>query len=92
LTLKEVKYLAEVLSLLENISRNTEIIRIGSFDPLRVWFVQKTFSKRGRGKINPNLDSVDMKNSFNLIPLNTLPKFCHKLGKALNFCVCHKSR
>jgi len=50
LTLKEVKYLAEVLSLLENISRNTEIIRIGSFDPLRVWFVLKNFLKKGKGK------------------------------------------
>lgn len=49
LTVKEVEYLAKDSSLLKDIPREAEIVRTGSFDPLRVWFILKNlFRKKGR--------------------------------------------
>lgn len=49
LTVKEVKYLAEDHSLFEDIPPEAEIIRTGSFDPLRIWFILKNlFIRRAK--------------------------------------------
>ncbi|MCK4403485.1 MAG: glycosyltransferase [candidate division Zixibacteria bacterium] len=53
LTLKEVKYLAKDLALLNDIPEEAEIIRTGSFDPLRVWFILGNIFKKSEGKDKP---------------------------------------
>lgn len=54
LTVKGIEYLAQDFSLLRDLSPKTKIIRTGSFDPLRVWFVGKNIlrTKRGKGKLS----------------------------------------
>ncbi|MGB8658292.1 MAG: glycosyltransferase family 4 protein [Candidatus Zixiibacteriota bacterium] len=49
LTVKDVEYLIKDPSLLEDIPSGAEIVRTGSFDPLRLWFLlKKIFGKRNR--------------------------------------------
>jgi len=53
LTVKEVEYLAKDSSLLEDIPHKAKIIRTGSFDPLRIWFILKNIFKTKGGKSKP---------------------------------------
>ena len=50
LTVKDVEYLAKDPSLLEDLSPEVKVIRTGSFDPLRISFVFKSFFKKKRQK------------------------------------------
>ncbi|MCJ7577099.1 MAG: glycosyltransferase [candidate division Zixibacteria bacterium] len=50
LTVKDVEYLAKDPSLLEELSPEVEIVRTGSFDPLRISFVLKSFFKKRKPK------------------------------------------
>ncbi len=50
LTVKDVQYLAKDPSLLEEFPPEVEVIRTGSFDPLRISFVLKSFFKKGKQK------------------------------------------
>jgi glycosyltransferase involved in cell wall biosynthesis len=62
LTVKEVNYLAKDRSLLKELPKNTEIIRTGSFDPLRILFIWRKFI--GRKKQNsPRVQSGRNKSS-----------------------------
>ena len=53
LTVKEVEYLAKDPSLLKDALSQAEIIRTGSFDPLRVWFILKNIFKKRKDKDKP---------------------------------------
>jgi glycosyltransferase involved in cell wall biosynthesis len=53
LTVKEVDYWAKDHSLLEEIPPEVKVMRTGSFDPLRISFILKSFFKRGRQKDEP---------------------------------------
>ena len=50
LTVKEVEYLAKDPSLLEDLPPEVKVIRTGSFDPLRISFILKSFFKKRRQK------------------------------------------
>jgi glycosyltransferase involved in cell wall biosynthesis len=50
LTVKDVEYLAKDPSLLEELPPEVEIVRTGSFDPLRISFVLKSFFKKRKPK------------------------------------------
>jgi glycosyltransferase involved in cell wall biosynthesis len=50
LTVKDVEYLAQDYSLLEELPPETEVIRTGSFDPLRISFILKSFLGRRKQK------------------------------------------
>ncbi len=50
LTVKDVEYLAKDPSLLEELPPEVEIVRTGSFDPLRISFILKNFFKRRKQK------------------------------------------
>jgi hypothetical protein len=50
LTVKDVEYLAKDPSLLEELPPEVGIVRTGSFDPLRISFVLKSFFKRRKQK------------------------------------------
>ena len=53
LTVKDIRYLAKDHTLLEDIPHHAEIIRTGSFDPLRVWFMLRNILKKGKRKEKP---------------------------------------
>jgi glycosyltransferase involved in cell wall biosynthesis len=46
LTVKDVEYLAKDYSLLDDIPKEAKVVRSGSFDPLRISFILKSFFKR----------------------------------------------
>jgi glycosyltransferase involved in cell wall biosynthesis len=50
LTVKDVEYLAKDPSLLEELPPQVEIVRTGSFDPLRISFILKSFLKTRKQK------------------------------------------
>jgi glycosyltransferase involved in cell wall biosynthesis len=50
LTVKDVDYLAQDHSLLEELPSEAKVIRTGSFDPLRISFILKSFFKKRRQK------------------------------------------
>jgi glycosyltransferase involved in cell wall biosynthesis len=50
LTVKEVEYLAKDPSLLEDLPPQVKVIRTGSFDPLRISFILKSFFKKRKQK------------------------------------------
>jgi glycosyltransferase involved in cell wall biosynthesis len=53
LTVKDVQYLAQDRSLLEDIPPQAEITRTGSFDPLRLWFVLKRIFRKNTDEDKP---------------------------------------
>lgn len=74
LTVKDVEYLAKDPSLLEELPPEVKIVRTGSFDPLRISFILKSFFKKrerkeesvkknrvGRSKLSPWLFFPDNK-------------------------------
>jgi glycosyltransferase involved in cell wall biosynthesis len=50
LTVKDVEYLAKDPSLLEELPLEVEVVRTGSFDPLRISFILKSFFKKRQPK------------------------------------------
>jgi len=50
LTVKDVEYLAKDPSLLEDLPLEVKVIRTGSFDPLRISFILKSFFKKRKQK------------------------------------------
>jgi hypothetical protein len=54
LTVKDVEYLAKDSSLLEELPPEVEVVRTGSFDPLRISFILKNFFK-GRKQKNKSV-------------------------------------
>jgi len=50
LTVKDVEYLAKDFSLLEELPPEVKVIRTGSFDPLRISFILKSFFRKRRQK------------------------------------------
>jgi hypothetical protein len=50
LTVKDVEYLAKDPSLLEELPPEVEVVRTGSFDPLRISFILKSFFKKRKPK------------------------------------------
>jgi len=58
LTVKDVEYLAQDYSLLEDLPPETEVIRTGSFDPLRISFILKSLFKKRKQKDEYDKDST----------------------------------
>lgn len=87
LTVKEVEYLAKDSSLLEGVPRNVQIIRTGSFDPLRIWHVLKSTFRRKKDKpINAyNIRKSRLFSSF-FFPDNKVGWIPFALSNGLKLC------
>jgi len=89
LTIKEVEYLAKDPALLEDIPRKAEIIRTGSFDPLRAWFVLKNIFKKRKAKDKSKKTHINRRLKFFpwlFFPDNKVGWIPFALTKGLSLC------
>jgi hypothetical protein len=88
-TVKEAEYLAKDYSLLEELPAEVEIIRTGSFDPLRIWFILRSVFGKGKRESEPVKNSPIQKSKLSrwfFFPDTRVGWMPFALMKALRLC------